>query len=205
MPDICAAESPCHRWSRSISHSLFTWQRSMVQVASSSWKTISLKAADSVVFVVEPFIVKEMQNVQSFIDEDATIAATAIPLPNVYSRELNRIVDYCRAPPLSLPWCRCRRQQGRQWLRCGIREGTGPREVEGAHPGGVLNLQKFVTLTTASHIQNKSVEFVRKFFGIVNDYTPEEEAKLMHGLSRASTRMMIFEFEPNLAPNSTIQ
>lgn len=68
----------------------------MVQVASSSWKTISLKAADSVVFVVEPFIVKEMQNVQSFIDEDATIAATAIPLPNVYSRELNRIVDYCR-------------------------------------------------------------------------------------------------------------
>ncbi|KAJ8760359.1 hypothetical protein K2173_012609 [Erythroxylum novogranatense] len=35
-----------------------------------------------------------------------------------------------------------------------------------------------VCTTIAKHIENKSVEYVREYFGIVNDFTPEEEAQI---------------------------
>ncbi|TYI42710.1 hypothetical protein ES332_A01G117800v1 [Gossypium tomentosum] len=40
------------------------------------------------------------------------------------------------------------------------------------------DLLEMLTQAVADRIKNKSVEYVRKVFGIENDYTPEEEAEL---------------------------
>lgn len=49
-----------------------------------------------------------------------------------------------------------------------------------------LNIKKlleFLSQVIADRIANKSVEYVRRYFGIENDYTPEEEAKLREELA----------------------
>lgn len=140
---------------------------------------IKLKTADGVVYAVEPFIAKEMQTVQNFIDDDA--ATTAIPLPNVYSRELGRIIEYCRHHCLFRAAGAAANKDGKGFDAEFVKE-LGLEELReltlAANYLNVKNLLDFLTQTIASLIENKSVEFVRKFFGIVNDYTPEEEAKL---------------------------
>lgn len=42
----------------------------------------------------------------------------------------------------------------------------------------VDRLFAFLSQTIANRIENKSIEYVRKYFGIDNDFTPDEEAKL---------------------------
>ncbi|MCI49592.1 SKP1-like protein 14-like, partial [Trifolium medium] len=43
-------------------------------------------------------------------------------------------------------------------------------------------LLDFLSQVIADRIANKSVEYVRKYFGIENDFTPEDEAKLREEL-----------------------
>jgi S-phase kinase-associated protein 1 len=42
----------------------------------------------------------------------------------------------------------------------------------------IKEMLEFLNQSVADRIQNKSVEYVRNFFGIDNDFSPEEEAKL---------------------------
>jgi len=46
-------------------------------------------------------------------------------------------------------------------------------------------LYKFLCMTIVSIIENKSIEYVRNYFGTKNDFTPEEEARLREELTWA--------------------
>lgn len=147
----------------------------MAREASSNM--ISLKTADGKIFEVEPAIVKEMQSVQSFIDANPTIAVTTIPLPNVFSRELAKIIEYCR----------------KHFLFRHANNGTSARDAKDFDANfakdqsddelkelilaaNYLNIKDFLNFmgrTIAGRIQIESMEIVRKFFVM-----PEEGAKL---------------------------
>ncbi|CAL5187112.1 unnamed protein product [Lathyrus oleraceus] len=121
----------------------------------SSSATISLVSGDDIVFKVEPTIAKEMETVQSFIDEtDGKI--TTIPLPNISSHDLPYVIEYCEKSIA----------------------GKITKEFE-AEFVKKLNNEEVI----ADRIANKSVEYVRRYFGIENDFTPEEEAKLREELA----------------------
>ena len=49
----------------------------------------------------------------------------------------------------------------------------------------IKEMLEFLNQSVADRIQNKSVEYVRRFFGIESDYTPQEEAQLREGCAWA--------------------
>ncbi|KAK7324249.1 hypothetical protein VNO77_27779 [Canavalia gladiata] len=142
--------------------------------------TITLKSSDNVTFEVEFFIAKQMQTVQSFIDDGNSAAtSTIIPLPNVCSTELIKIIDYCSM----------------HYRNDDVGDGDEFKEFDrqflatmnydelkalfaASNYLNIKDLFNFLSQSIANIIENKSVEFVRNFFGIENDYTLEEEAAL---------------------------
>ncbi|TKY60169.1 SKP protein 9 [Spatholobus suberectus] len=136
-------------------------------------KKIKLKTADEVIFEVEPYIVKEMETVQSFIDINGGDASSVIPLPNVRSRELGRIVEYSSEHRRGGSAGKLREFDERFVMAMSSEE---LRQLLSAM--NYLNMDSLLYSSIADIIKGKSVEFVRNFFGIVNDYTPEEEARI---------------------------
>lgn len=128
-------------------------------------ENIKLKTSDEIIFEVEPSIVKEMVTIQTFIEDNNNETSIPIPLPNVTSNTFRRILEFKA------------RGFDEEFVKT-----LGMDEVfELILAANYLNMKTLLDILTkiiADFIKNKSVEFVRKFFNIVNDFTPEEEAKI---------------------------
>ncbi|TKY49426.1 SKP protein 14 [Spatholobus suberectus] len=139
-------------------------------------KKVKVKTADDVSFEVEPSIVKEMETVQSFIDANGADASVVIPLPNVASRHLGRIIEYCSEH------CRAAGTGSLKEFDERFLEELSPEELKelllAANYLDIKILLDFLSNSIADLIENKSPEFVRNFFDIINDYTLEEEARI---------------------------
>jgi S-phase kinase-associated protein 1 len=133
-----------------------------------SSKTISLKTADGNMFKIEVAIAKPMKTVQAFIEE---VNTAIIPLPNVAHKDLAMIVEYCKKEISG---------EITEDFEPGFVKEINNEELKvlllAAYYLDVDRLYKFLCKTIASRIENKSVEYVRNYFGIKNDFTPEEEA-----------------------------
>ncbi|XP_057452809.1 SKP1-like protein 11 [Lotus japonicus] len=151
--------------------------------SSSSSKMISLKTADGEIFEVEPSIAKQMQTVQNFIDDIDSNAV--IPLPEIKSRELVNIIEYCkhhRAADDDKDEANKDKEEGKDF-DAEFAKALSYDELWGlCLAANYLNMKElldFVTQTIANGIQNKNVEFMRKLFGIIDiGYTKEEEEAL---------------------------
>ncbi|KAI5440744.1 SKP1-like protein 14 [Lathyrus oleraceus] len=143
----------------------------------SSSATISLVSGDDIVFKVEPTIAKEMETVQSFIDEtDGKI--TTIPLPNISSHDLPYVIEYCEKSIAG--------KITKEFEAEFVKKLNNEEVKELFLAANYLNIKKlldFLSQVIADRIANKSVEYVRRYFGIENDFTPEEEAKLREELA----------------------
>ncbi|CAL0310262.1 unnamed protein product [Lupinus luteus] len=143
---------------------------------------ISLKTADGETFNVSPIIAKQMETVQSFIEDESSssLTSSAIPLPNVNASELSKIIDYL---------------DYHHNFREGKKNDEEAKEFDEKFVKGFshdelkmllvaanyLNVKELLELlfqSFADIIENKSVQYVRDFFGIVSTYTPEEEEEL---------------------------
>ncbi|TKY49427.1 SKP protein 16 [Spatholobus suberectus] len=148
-------------------------------------KKVKLRTADQVTFEVELFITKEMETVQSFIDAGGADASLVIPLPNVTSRELRLIVEYCsehcRGTGADNPNDNKVRKERLKEFDERFVQALSTNELKelllAANYLNMKNFLEFLSRSIADSIKNQSVEFVRNFFGVVNDYTPEEEAE----------------------------
>ncbi|KAL5100631.1 hypothetical protein RYX36_004958 [Vicia faba] len=147
----------------------------MAERKSQETQSITLKSSDGVLFDVETNIVKEMKTIQSFMDESEDI--TTIPLANVLSQHLATIIEYCKKHVSE-----DETEDARNKF-----DVESTKELSGEDmkllflAANYLNIRSLLDLLAgalADHIKNKSVEFVREFFNVENDYEPEEEAKL---------------------------
>ncbi|XP_020202090.1 SKP1-like protein 14 [Cajanus cajan] len=135
---------------------------------------VNLKTSDDVAFEVKAWIAKEMETVQSFIDTsgDSTVV---IPLPNVTSRELRHILKYCEEHRRIGDDKKALKEFDDNFMKA-----LSPDEMkELLFAANYLNMKEFLDFLCggiAQMLENKSVEFARDFFGIENDFTPEEEA-----------------------------
>ncbi|KAM0013571.1 putative S-phase kinase-associated protein [Helianthus debilis subsp. tardiflorus] len=60
----------------------------------SSQKTIVLKSSDGETFEVEEVVALESQTIKHMIEDDC--ANTTIPLPNVTSMIISKVIEYCK-------------------------------------------------------------------------------------------------------------
>ncbi|KAJ7948977.1 SKP1 [Quillaja saponaria] len=127
-------------------------------------KKIKLKTADLDIFEVDEEIAMEFQTVKSYI-EDGVPEGTVTPLPNVSSAALAKSIEYCRK---HLEF------NGKSKV---LDDSEGETDAKPSEEAKAFEA-KFLDEAVADRIKNKSVEYVRKFFGFENDFTPEEEAKL---------------------------
>ncbi|KAE8654118.1 Nuclear transcription factor Y subunit C-2 isoform 1 [Hibiscus syriacus] len=157
-------------------------------------KKIILLTADEQEFELEEAVAMEFGIVKTFFEDNLDTCDEPMPLPNVESKYLSKIIEYSK-------WHLVRKAQKPRKPRKTINLGSEDEEDEEAKAfdqeffntldnEGVWQMMlaanyldakellEMLTQAVADKIQNKSVEYVRRFFGVENDYTPEEEAEL---------------------------
>lgn len=133
-----------------------------------SSNTISLKTSDGAIFEASPTLTKNMKTVQTIIGE-ADADVSIIPLLNVSSSHINKIIEY---QTLS--------DDGKE-KEFSVEELNNDEVKEFLLAVHYLNMESLFELLTgvvADRIKNKNVGYVREYFGVENDFTPKEEAEV---------------------------
>ena len=149
---------------------------------------IKLRSSTDEIVTVELEVAKMSNLLSSMLGEDADLDEV-IPLPNVKTAVLQRVMDYCRyhkenpSDEISKPL------RSTNLLECGVSEWDNTFVTveqdflfELILAANYLDIKSLLDLTcakVASMIKGKSPEEIRKQFNIVNDFTPEEEAQIM--------------------------
>merc|ERR1719223_1400500 len=111
-----------------------------------------------------------------------------IPLPNVKTAILSKVVDYCKYHKDNAPEEIQKPLKSTNLIECGVSEWDAEFvEVEkevlfelvlAANYLDIKSLLDLMCAKVASMIKGKCTEEIRKTFDIVNDFTPEEEAQV---------------------------
>ncbi|MED6173641.1 hypothetical protein PIB30_061563 [Stylosanthes scabra] len=137
-----------------------------LKTAAMSEKTVTLKTVEGTLFQVKPSIAKDLKTVQSFIDDSNV--DPALDYLNNHHRFRGSAIGESN-------------EEVARYDADFAKSMTHEELKALALATNYLNvndLLEFLKQTVANVIENKSVEFVRKFFGIENDFTPEEEKKI---------------------------
>ncbi|KAJ0796482.1 putative S-phase kinase-associated protein [Helianthus annuus] len=143
---------------------------------SSSSKVIVLKSSDGETFEVEETGALESQTIKHMIEDDC--ADTVIPLPNVTSKILSKVIEYCKkhvqaddkSPDEDL------KSFDSEFVK--VDQGTLFDLILAANYLNIKSLLDLTCQTVADMIKGKTPEEIRKTFNIKNDFTPEEEEEV---------------------------
>ncbi|KAK8526992.1 hypothetical protein V6N13_084860 [Hibiscus sabdariffa] len=153
-------------------------------------KKIILIAADEQEFEVEEAVAMEFGTVKTYFEDNPDSCDEPIPLPNVESKYLSKVIEYCgwhldhkarkpAKPPPKYKFHQYEREEDSEAEAFdqeffNTLDNEGMRQmVLAANYLDVKDLMEMMLQAVAGKIKNKSVEYVRRFFGIENDYTPE--------------------------------
>ncbi|KAH0456650.1 hypothetical protein IEQ34_014557 [Dendrobium chrysotoxum] len=155
-------------------------------MASDEGKKVTLKSSDGEEFLVDETVAMESQTIRHMIEDGC--ADSGIPLPNVNSKILSKVIEYCKKHVESA---------AKAAAAGGGDEKTGEEDLKGWDSDFVkvdqatlfdlilaanyLNIKGLLDLTcqtVADMIKGKTPEEIRKNFNIKNDFTPEEEEEI---------------------------
>ncbi|CAH1423414.1 unnamed protein product [Lactuca virosa] len=143
---------------------------------SSSSKVIVLKSSDGETFEVEEAVALESQTIKHMIEDDC--ADTSIPLPNVTSKILSKVIEYCKKH-VETPKTDDKAAEDdlksfdAEFVK--VDQGTLFDLILAANYLNIKSLLDLTCQTVADMIKGKTPEEIRKTFNIKNDFTPEEE------------------------------
>ncbi|KAK9990127.1 hypothetical protein SO802_025112 [Lithocarpus litseifolius] len=145
----------------------------------SSSKKITLKSSDGEAFEVEEAVALESQTIKHMIEDDC--ADHGIPLPNVTSKILAKVIEYCKKHVEST--CADERTSDedlKAWDTEFVRvdQATLFDLILAANYLNIKCLLDLTCQTVADMIKGKTPEEIRKTFNIKNDFTPEEEEEV---------------------------
>uniref|UniRef100_A0A3B0NDL2 Sulfur metabolism negative regulator, putative n=1 Tax=Theileria annulata TaxID=5874 RepID=A0A3B0NDL2_THEAN len=152
----------------------------------SSKKVITLVSAEGVSCTVNRDVIC-MSNVIKNILNDIDDESEPIPLPNIKTNVLNKIIEYCKHhynnPPSQIPQPLKSAQLNEVVSEWDYEFVNVDKEFlfELILAENFLDIKPLLDLTcakVASMIKGKTPEQIRREFDIVNDFTPEEEAKV---------------------------
>jgi len=146
----------------------------------STSKTIVLKSSDGETFEVEESVAVESQTIKHMIEDDC--ADTSIPLPNVTSKILAKVIEYCKRHVESA--AKSEDKAVDDALKTFDTEFVNVDQAvlfDLILAANYLNIKSLLDLTcqtVADMIKGKTPEEIRKTFNIKNDFTPEEEEEV---------------------------
>ena len=158
-------------------------------------KMITLKSSDGELFQVEEAVAMESQTIRHMIEDDC--ADNGIPLPNVNSKILSKVIEYCnkhvQASPIPADsGAAADASSSTSTAAAAPAEDLKSFDAEFVKvdqatlfdlilAANYLNIKGLLDLTcqtVADMIKDKTPEEIRKIFNIKNDFTPEEEAEI---------------------------
>jgi S-phase kinase-associated protein 1 len=157
-------------------------------------KMITLKSSDGEEFEVEEAVAMESQTIRHMIEDDC--ADNGIPLPNVNSKILSKVIEYCnkhvQAKPADATAGAAGASDGANAAPAAPAEDLKNWDAEFVKvdqatlfdlilAANYLNIKGLLDLTcqtVADMIKGKTPEEIRKTFNIKNDFTPEEEEEI---------------------------
>ncbi|XP_022751494.1 SKP1-like protein 1B [Durio zibethinus] len=146
---------------------------------SSSGRKITLKSSDGESFEVDEAVALESETIKHIIEEDC--ADTGIPLPNVTSKILAKVIEYCKKH-VETPKTddRAADDEVKSWDAEFVKvdQATLFDLILAANYLNIKGLLDLTCQTVADMIKGRTPEEIRKTFNIKNDFTPEEEEEV---------------------------
>ncbi|KAJ1277410.1 hypothetical protein BS78_04G001900 [Paspalum vaginatum] len=156
-------------------------------------KMITLKSSDGEEFEVEEVVAMESQTLRHMIEDDC--AENGIPLPNVNSKILSKVIEYCNkhvhaAKPAADDTAAPNTNANASAAAAGddlknwdadfvkVDQATLFDLILAANYLNIKGLLDLTCQTVADMIKGKTPEEIRKTFNIKNDFTPEEEEEI---------------------------
>ncbi|RZC64081.1 hypothetical protein C5167_025830 [Papaver somniferum] len=139
-------------------------------------KMVTLKSSDGVTFDVEESVALQSQTIKHMIEDDC--ADNGIPLPNVTSKILAKVIEYCRKHDGDAD--EKDKDEAKNWDADFVKvdQNTLFDLILAANYLNVKELLDLTCQTVADMIKDKTPEEIRKTFNIENDFTPEEEEEV---------------------------
>uniref|UniRef100_A0A7N0U357 SKP1-like protein n=1 Tax=Kalanchoe fedtschenkoi TaxID=63787 RepID=A0A7N0U357_KALFE len=147
-----------------------------------SSKKITLKSSDGESFEVDEIVALESQTIKHMIEDDC--ADNGIPLPNVTSRILAKVIEYCKRHVESVKTEGAAASGADEDLKTWdadfvkVDQATLFDLILAANYLNIKSLLDLTCQTVADMIKGKTPEEIRKTFNIKNDFTPEEEEEV---------------------------
>ncbi|XP_031475855.1 SKP1-like protein 1A [Nymphaea colorata] len=149
-------------------------------MAKEEGKTVTLKSSDGEVFEVEEAVAKESQTISHMIEDGC--ADSGIPLPNVTSKILAKVIEYCKkhVDAQKSGDDKIQEEELKAWDAEFVKvdQATLFDLILAANYLNIKNLLDLTCQTVADMIKGKTPEEIRKTFNIKNDFTPEEEEEV---------------------------
>ncbi|XP_026439792.1 SKP1-like protein 1B [Papaver somniferum] len=142
----------------------------------STSKMVTLKSSDGETFDVEQSVALQSQTIKHMIEDDC--ADNGIPLPNVTSKILAKVIEYCRKHDGDAD------EKGKDEVKnwdaefVKVDQSTLFDLILAANYLNIKELLDLTCQTVADMIKGKTAEEIRKTFNIKNDFTPEEEEEV---------------------------
>ncbi|KAF3440168.1 hypothetical protein FNV43_RR18618 [Rhamnella rubrinervis] len=144
---------------------------------SSSLKKITLKSSDGEAFEVDETVALQSQTIKHMIEDDC--ADNGIPLPNVTSKILAKVIEYCNKHVADADKAdeKASDDDLKAWDADFVKvdQSTLFDLILAANYLNIKSLLDLTCQTVADMIKGKTPEEIRKTFYIKNDFTPEEE------------------------------
>ncbi|KAL2905921.1 SKP1-like protein 1B [Bienertia sinuspersici] len=147
-----------------------------------STRKITLKSSDGETFEIEEIVALESQTIKHMVEDDC--ADSVIPLPNVTSKILSKVIEYCKkhvdSPKSSDNNDRQVDEELKNWDADFVKvdQATLFDLILAANYLNIKSLLDLTCQTVADMIKGKTPEEIRKTFNIKNDFTPEEEEEV---------------------------
>lgn len=138
---------------------------------------IKLRSSDEEMFEVEEIVAFQSLTIKNMVEDTGSDAA--VPLPNVTSKVLAKIVEYCKYHTKdggSGPSEDDKKAFDAEFVK--VDQQTLFDLILAANYLNIKDLLDLLCQTVADMIKSKTPEEVRKIFNIVNDFTPEEEEEV---------------------------
>uniref|UniRef100_A0A0E0N8G1 SKP1-like protein n=1 Tax=Oryza rufipogon TaxID=4529 RepID=A0A0E0N8G1_ORYRU len=144
----------------------------MAAAAEGEKKMITLKSSDGEEFEVEA-VGMESQTIRHMIEDKC--ADNGIPLPNVNSKILSKVIEYCNKHVHASADDSTSSADLKNWTPTSSRSTRPPSSTSSCSDLQSLWLK---SITVADMIKGKTPEEIRKTFNIKKDLAPEEEEEI---------------------------
>ncbi|KAL5072940.1 hypothetical protein RYX36_011924 [Vicia faba] len=152
-------------------------------MASTSTKKVNLKSNDGELFEIDEAVAVESQTIKHMIEDDCA-DETGIPLPNVTSRILAKVIEYCKkhveAPKIDEYGMPVDGKDMKKWDAEFVKvdQDTLFDLILAANYLDIKSLLDLTCKTVASMMDGRTPDEIRRTFNIKNDYTKEEEQEV---------------------------